>query len=198
MTDGIFVLGIGGSTRPNSSTERALRVSLAAAVAEGAETLMLDSADLLLPLYTPEQAQRSNEVARLLEEVRRADGLVIASPGYHGAPSGLVKNAIDYMEDMRDDDPPYLDGKAVGCIATASGWQATMSTLMSLRSVVHALRGWPTPMGATINMRGRVFDESGDIVDPNARFQLELVGRQVVEFARMRAALAATRAGAEG
>jgi FMN reductase len=198
MTEPVVVLGLGGSTRPNSTTERVLRVTLAAAAAEGAETLMLDSADLLLPLYTAEEAERPPEVSRLLKEVRRADGLIIASPGYHGAPSGLVKNALDYLEDTRDDDPPYLDGKGVGCIATASGWQATTSTLVSLRSVVHALRGWPTPMGATINMAGRVFDESGDIVDPNARFQLELVGRQVVEFARMRAALAVTRAGAEG
>jgi FMN reductase len=198
VSDAVFVLGIGGSTRPNSTTGLALRVSLAAAAADGAETLMLDSADLLLPLYAPEESPRPPGAVRLLEEVRRADGLVIASPGYHGALSGLVKNALDYLEDMRDDEPAYLDGKAVGCIATASGWQATMSTLMSLRSVVHALRGWPTPMGATINMRGRVFDENGDVVDPGARFQLELVGRQVVEFARMRAALAATRAGAEG
>jgi FMN reductase len=197
VTEGIFILGLGGSTRPSSTTERALEVSLAAAGAAGAETLMLGSIDLAMPLYEPDGA-RVPKAIRLLEEVRRADGLVIASPGYHGALSGMVKNALDYLEDMRDDDPPYLEGKAVGTIATASGWQATMSTIMSLRSVVHALRGWPTPMGATINMAGRVFDEQGVLVDPSARFQLELVGQQVVEFARMRAAGAAARAGAGG
>jgi FMN reductase len=158
---------------------------------------MLGSTDLAMPLYEPD-GERVAKATRLLEEVRRADGLVIASPGYHGALSGMVKNALDYLEDMRDDGPPYLDGKAVGTIATASGWQATMSTIMSLRSVVHALRGWPTPMGATINMAGRVFDERGELVDPSARFQLELVGQQVVEFSRMRAAGAAARAGASG
>jgi FMN reductase len=195
VTNGIFVLGIGGSTRPSSTTECALRVSLAAAGASGAETLMLGSADLLLPLYEP-GARRAPKAVRLLEEVRRADGLIIASPGYHGALSGMVKNALDYLEDMRDDDPPYLDGKAIGSIATATGWQATMSTIMSLRSIVHALRGWPTPMGATINTAGQVFDSGGECVDPIARFQLELVGQQVVEFARMRAAGAAAKAGA--
>jgi FMN reductase len=195
VTNGIFILGLGGSTRPSSTTERALQVSLAAAGAAGTETLMLGSIDLSMPLYEPD-GERVPKAVRLLEEVRRADGLVIASPGYHGALSGMVKNALDYLEDMRDDDPPYLEGKAVGTIATASGWQATMSTIISLRSVVHALRGWPTPMGATINMAGRVFDEHGVIVDPSARFQLELVGQQVVEFARMRAAGAAARAGA--
>jgi FMN reductase len=195
VTNGIFILGLGGSTRPSSTTERALQVSLAAAGAAGTETLMLGSIDLSMPLYEPD-GERVPKAVRLLEEVRRADGLVIASPGYHGALSGMVKNALDYLEDMRDDDPPYLEGKAVGTIATASGWQATMSTIISLRSVVHALRGWPTPMGATINMAGRVFDEHGVIVDSSARFQLELVGQQVVEFARMRAAGAAARAGA--
>jgi FMN reductase len=199
VTVGIFVLGIGGSTRPNSTTELALRVSLAAADAAGAETLMLGSGDLVVPLYVPDPRDRVPKVVRFLEEVRRADGLIIASPGYHGALSGMVKNALDYLEDLREDDPPYLDGKAVGSIATASGWQATMSTIMGLRSVVHALRGWPTPMGATINMAaGPVFDDQGKCVDPVARFQLELVGQQVVEFARMRAAAAAARAGAGG
>jgi FMN reductase len=198
VTNAILVLGIGGSTRPNSTTELALRVSLAAAGAAGAETLMLGSADLLLPLYEPDGLERAPKAARLLEEIRRADGLIIASPGYHGALSGMVKNALDYLEDTRDDDPPYLEGKAVGSIATATGWQATMSTIMSLRSVVHALRGWPTPMGATINTAREVFDQAGECVDPVARFQLELVGQQVVEFARMRAAGVAARAGASG
>ncbi len=198
MTEAIFVLGVGGSTRPNSTTECALRVSLAAAGAAGAETLMLGSTDLLLPLYDADDLERSPKAIRLLEEVRRAHGLIIASPGYHGALSGMVKNALDYLEDMRRDDPPYLEGKAVGSIATATGWQATMSTIMSLRSVVHALRGWPTPMGATINTAGVVFDEAGECVDPIARFQLELVGQQVVDFARMRATRAAAKAGASG
>jgi FMN reductase len=182
----IIVLGIGGSSRPNSTTERALRFSLDAAAESGAETVLFGAADLRLPLYAPESIVRHSGAARLLSEVRRCHGLIVASPGYHGAVSGMVKNALDYVEDLRDDDPPYLDGKAIGCVATATGWQAAMSTLMSLRSIVHALRGWPTPMGATINTAEPIVDKDGRFVDGRARFQLELVGQQVVEFARMR------------
>jgi FMN reductase len=190
----IVVLGIGGSTRPNSTTEQALRVSLAAAASAGAETVLFGGADLRLPVYAPESLERDSGAARMVEEVRRCHGLVIASPGYHGVLSGVVKNALDYLEDLRHDDPPYLDGKAIGCIATATGWQAAMSTLTSLRSIAHALRGWPTPMGATINTAESVFDDDGRCSDSRARFQLELVGQQVVEFARMRIASSA-RAG---
>ena len=185
----IHVVGIGGTTRPNSSTEKALRVALKAAADDGAETVMLGAADIDLPMYAPESPERTDKAVRLIEEIRRCDGLIVASPGYHGTLSGLVKNALDYIEDMRDDDVPYIDGRAVGCIACAYGWQATVTTLMALRSVVHALRGWPTPMGAGINSAGPVFDQNGNAIDESSRFQLELVGRQVVEFARMRAAV---------
>ena len=72
--------------------------------------------------------------------------IIVASPAYHGGVSGLVKNALDYVEDLRDAKRPYLDGRAVGCIACAGGWQAAVATLTGLRSISHALRGWPTPL----------------------------------------------------
>ena len=81
----------------------------------------------------------------------RADAVIIATPGYHGGMSGLVKNAIDHLEALRDDERPYLDGRAVGVIVAAAGWQACGTTLVSVRSAVHALRGWPTPFGVTVN-----------------------------------------------
>jgi FMN reductase len=183
----IFVLGIGGTTREGSSTEKALAVSLAAAAQHGADTLMMSGADLVLPMYEPEKAERSPGAARLVKEIKRAHGVIVASPGYHGTISGLVKNALDYVEDLRDEDRPYLDDRAVGCVAVARGWQATVSTLIALRSVVHALRGWPTPMGAAINSSLAIFDEEGTCIDDAARFQLEMVGHQVVDFAQMRA-----------
>jgi FMN reductase len=48
-------------------------------------------------------------------------------------------------------------------------------------------------MGAVINTVGPIFDASGDCVEPSARFQLELVGQQVTEFARLQMAGGVTR-----
>jgi len=114
---------------------------------------------------------------------RRHDpsGLIVASPGFHGGPSGLIKNALDHLEELRGDDRPYLDGRAVGCIVCAAGWQATAT-----RSTVHALRGWPTPLGVTINST-----PVGD-VDPivAAAPQLGLLVDQVVGLARWQRAAA--------
>src|ERR1700722_896834 len=179
-----LIVGIGGTTRPASSTDRAIRISLQAAEAAGAHTPFFDGPFLSrLPHYVPEHPERNDEQRQLVDTVRRADGLIVASPGYHGGVSGLVKNALDLLDDLRDDERGYLDGRAVGCIVNAAGWQASVSTLAALRSIVHALRGWPTPFGATLNTSEKIFDANGSCTDEKITAQLVLVGRQVVEFA---------------
>jgi len=181
-----FVVGIGGTTRTPSSTDRALRIALEAAEEVGARTFLFNGAMLSrLPHFTPGDHERSEEQRQFVEMVREADGLIVASPGYHGGVSGLVKNALDLLEDLREDSRCYLDGRAVGCIVTAAGWQTCGSTLAALRSIVHALRGWPTPLGATLNTTENLFDPSGACIDPKVSTQLATVARQVVDFARM-------------
>ena len=177
------IVGIGGTTTPGSSTERALAIALAAAAEAGAETQMFDGAALAaLPLYTPAAARTPEETA-FVEAVRSASGVVIASPGYHGSVSGLVKNAIDLLEETAKDARVYLADLPVGLIATAYGWQATGSTVAALRSIVHALRGWPTPFAAAINSAQCRLDAEGGCSDPAVRDQLGLVGRQVAAAA---------------
>lgn len=181
-----FVVGIGGTTRTGSSSEVALRCALLAAERAGASTAMLAGPALELPMYAPERAERSSGAAELVSLLRRSHGIIIASPGYHGSISGLIKNALDYAEDLRGDPAPYFDGRAVGCIACAYGWQATGSTLAALRSIVHALRGWPTPVGVAVNTSAPVFDAGGACLDESIGRQLTLMAGQIVEFARMR------------
>lgn len=178
-----FIVGIGGTAVKGSSTEQALVLALGVAEAAGGRTRLFGGEDLLaLPHYVPGSAARNGDGQALIEAVRAADGLIIASPGYHGTVSGLVKNAIDYFEELAKDERVYLDGIPVGLIATAYGWQATGGTLGALRLIVHSLRGWPTPMGAAINTSERVFCD-GVCQNQAAANQLNLVGRQVVEFA---------------
>ena len=184
-----MILGIGGTTRPNSTTEFAIRTALAAASAAGARTVMLAGQDLDLPLYSPSTTIRTASAKHLVELIRQCDGIIIASPGYHGSISGLMKNALDYVEDLRSEERVYVDGIAVGCIACAYGWQAAAGTLSALRSIVHALRGWPTPLGVAINSSEPVF-AAGDCIDISIARQLKIVAEQVVEFAYMRQAVA--------
>ncbi|WP_267434025.1 NADPH-dependent FMN reductase [Sphingomonas sp. GM_Shp_1] len=179
-----LVVGIGGTIGSVSSTERALRIAMTAAADEGFRTHVFGGEDLArLPLYNPRAATRTEAERTFVQTVRQASAVIIASPGYHGSISGLVKNALDLLEETAKDDRPYLADLPVGLIATAYGWQATGSTIAALRSIVHALRGWPTPFAAAVNTQQTRFDESGQIGDATVEGQLRLVGQQVARFA---------------
>ncbi|VTU39985.1 NADPH-dependent FMN reductase [Variovorax sp. PBL-E5] len=178
-----YIVGIGGTGRDNSSTELALRASLAHARRLGARTELFAGADLDLPMYTGQPP--GEKAGRLIEAIRRSDGVLLASPGYHGSISGMVKNALDYVEELRGDERPYLEGRAVGSIVCAYGSQAIGTTIVAVRCIVHALRGWPTPAAAGINSVDLAFDEEGRCTNAAVQQQLELVARQVCEFGAM-------------
>ena len=178
-----FIVGIGGTTRAGSTSELALRTILAQAEALGARTDLLCATELVMDAYDPMVKTRSDSAQRLVQLLREADGIVIASPSYHGSIPGLLKNALDYTEDMRSDDRPYFDGRAVGCVVCAEGIQAMGTTLFTLRSIVHALRGWPTPYSATINSSSKPFGPDGLLREEAVSAQLKTVAQQVVQFA---------------
>jgi FMN reductase len=180
-----LIVGIGGTVRSPSSSERVLTAALAAAEAAGARTQLFGGEILSrLPIYNPTDQEHPPERSALVEAVRNADGVIVATPGYHGSVSGLIKNALDSLEPLSGAERPYLDGRAVGCIVVADGWQACGSALASLRAIVHALRGWPTPLGATINSATKPFDAAGALTDPRDIWQVETVAQQVVAFAK--------------
>lgn len=190
MTEGKqpFIVGLGGTLRANSSTERAVRSCLEAVERQGGRTRMFAGPDLDLPMYAPHQLERTPGALELVAALRDADAVVVGSPGYHGAISGLVKNALDYIEDLREDPRVYLDNTPWGCISCAYGWQAAVGTLTQLRSIGHALRAWPTPLGVAINSADPIWDSSGGLADTEQgkaiANQLELLASQLLAFAQ--------------
>lgn len=182
----LTIVGIGGTTRPGSSGERMVRAVLAACKDQGANTQMFGGAELAeLPHFAPENPERTQAQREFIEAVRTCDGLVIGTPGYHGGVSGLVKNAIDLLEDLSDDRRVYFDRRAVGLVVTAAGWQACGVTLQALRGIVHAMRGWPTPVGISVNtVEQKPFGPHGGLTDEGLQRQVALQAEQILFLAR--------------
>lgn len=166
-----------------------MRHVLNAAERAGARVKLISGSSLQLPMYEPGNSQRCVAACELVAHLCQADGIVIGSPGYHGSISGLVKNALDYVEDLRADVRPYFTGRAVGCIATAGGWPGAVHTLSALRDIVHALRGWPTPLGVAINSAERVFDDQGSCLTPRVAETLNLVAQEIMNFPARKASV---------
>ncbi len=179
----MLIVGVGGTLRPGSSTERVLLHVLRQTQALGAETSLFVGESINLPMYIPHQSTQCAGARSLISALRQADAIVIGSPGYHGGISGLVKNALDYTEDMSKDEAPYFEGRAVGCIATGAGWQGANATLIALRNTVHALRGWPTPLGIALNTREPLFGADGECLFPEVAGLIRLMAAQLVSFA---------------
>ena len=189
-----LIVGIGGTAREHSTTEKAVTNALKVVESLNADSYFFNGTFICgLPLFDPSRAARTESERKFIETIRACQGVIIGTPGYHGSLSGPVKNVLDLLEDTAKDETPYLDGRAFGCIVTASGWQACGTTLTSLRVIAHALRAWPTPFGATLNVSQPIFDAEGSCIDGASQRQLATVATQVVEFARNRAAGAKVR-----
>ncbi len=175
------VLGLGGSLRTPSRTLKALRIALEGAAAAGAEVRLLDLKRLKFPLYDdrPDPETYPEAVFRLLEEVRWADGLLLATPVYHGTLSGSLKNALDFLELLADDDPPWLGGRVVGLIAVAGG-SAGENAINSLLFTCKALHAWAVPTGVVVP--GSAF-RNDELSDLRIQERLRRLGREVAEFA---------------
>lgn len=180
---------IGGTTRPGSTTEKALRHTAGIVEQMGGWAEVFAGEELDLPMFAPESPDRTPMARRIIEALRECDGIVLASAGYHGALSGMMKNVLDYTEDLAKDKSPYFHGRVVGLIGTARSWRDLGTVLLSLRSVVHALRGWPTPLGVAINTQVPAFDAEGRCVVPELAGQLRMLAEQVMEFASKRGLL---------
>jgi FMN reductase len=176
-----LIVGIGGSTSATSVTNRLLAAALDRCAARGARTTALTTELAGLPIYGSEGADPDGVAGALAEAVRGADAVVVATPGYHGGMSGLVKNALDHLEALRGDERPYLDGRAVGVIVSAAGWQACGTALDSVRASIHALRGWPTPFGVTVNSVEQHPDAAGRF-DERVEGALDILAGQLLQF----------------
>jgi FMN reductase len=177
------VVFLSGSRSAGSRSDRIAQWGARWCAAHGADVTVFLGRDLEFPFYQPGAADGLHgDVRRFLEALAAADGVVLVSPAYHGALSGLLKNALDYVNDLAANPRPFLDGRAIGCVAVSAGEQGAASTLMTMRVVSHALRGWPTPLGVAMAREGAALSADGAPVDPALREQLQIMLGQVLRL----------------
>jgi FMN reductase len=175
----IQVAGICGSLRQGSFTRLALQVALAGAQEAGAQTRLIDLREyqLIFCEGKEDESVYPTDVFRLREDVQGAQGIILATPEYHGSYSGVLKNALDLMGFEE------FEGKMLGLVGVSGGDMGAFGAMSSLRAVGRALHAWVIPEQASIPQAWKVFDAAGTLIDRDLEKRLKEVGRQVARFA---------------
>jgi FMN reductase len=189
----IRVLGIGGSTRRDSKSLALLQSALHLAADAGAGVTLADVRALDLPIYDHDRPLHDypSSLHELLAAARAADAYILCSPTYHGTVSGAVKNALDALNFLEVEDPPYLASKPVALMALGGGGAANV--LNSLHHVTRALNGLSIP--TTVIAHGSAIRE-GEISDEAVRRRLFRLVHELLDLAvRLRSPVASPAAG---
>ena len=180
MKDQIRVVGICGSLRTGSYTRMALKIALLGAEEAGAQTQLIDLREYQLVFCDGgDNAKLPKDVLRLREEVEHAQGIILATPEYHGGYSGVLKNALDLMGFDE------FEGKMIGLVGVSGGSMGALGALNTLRSVGRAVHAWVVPEQAGVANVDDAFDEHGHCRDKSVEKRLKAVGRQVAKFASL-------------
>ncbi len=122
------LLGISGSLRADAFNSKLMRE--AARLFDPAEFI---EGNLRLPLFDEDIEGSTGipaEVRALADEIAKADAVVISTPEYNKALSGVLKNALDWVS--RTKGSPWLD-KPVAIMSAAAGRAGGERAQFSLR-----------------------------------------------------------------
>lgn len=175
----INILGVCGSLNPASQTRHALGPATQAAEKVGAQVNIVDLRDYSLPvLYSSAQSTNGGtDIEKMKRAYQQADGLIIATPEYHGSFSGALKNSFDLMGFDE------FEGKIVGLIGVGGGAFGGINPIGHLRDVLRALHAWVLPDQVAISNSYEAFDEQGQLRDQKMQSRIRNLGETVVKYA---------------
>ena len=176
--DTIQVTGVCGSMTADGTTKKALSVALKGAAEFDAETTLLELREFDLVFYgsVPED-EYPPDVLRLRQALKNSQGIILATPEYHGSLTGALKNMLDLM---RIED---FETKIVGLVGVAGGHIGAINSLNTMKTICRNLHCWILPQEVSIADSAQTFNDDGIVKDPALEERLLNIGRQVVKFA---------------
>ncbi|BAZ18081.1 NADPH-dependent FMN reductase [Calothrix sp. NIES-4071] len=174
----VKIVGIAGSLRKDSYSQLALEIAAQRLQALGAEVEILDLRLLNLPFCDGgDEYAEYPDVEKLQNAVKNADGLILATPEYHGSVSGVLKNALDLMSFDQ------LSGKVTGLISVLGG-QPNSNALNDLRVIMRWVHAWVIPEQIGIGQVWKAFSPEGKLVDEKLSQRFDQFAQSLVDNTR--------------
>ncbi|MCR8629808.1 NADPH-dependent FMN reductase [Paenibacillus radicis (ex Xue et al. 2023)] len=146
---------IAGGNRKTSTSTRLAEYIERLMLQKGHKVSMFDLYQSPLPFYSPDESfQEHADLLKLKRWLFEADGVVLATPEYHGGMSGVLKNALDHLGQV------HFSGKPVLSVSSAGG-AVGVSSLQQLQSIMRNLHGINAPEWISIGGMQRKWFETG-------------------------------------
>ncbi|MCA1221370.1 NADPH-dependent FMN reductase [Streptomyces sp. 8L] len=180
------VLSLSGSPSASSRTARLLRHLDARIIERGHDVVPLDARSLPAgPLLRADTS--APDIARAIELVERADAVVVGTPIYQAAYSGLLKSLLDLLPQSA------LEGKTVLPIATGGTARHVLAIDYALRPVLSSMGAHHIVQGWFVLDRHITVDDRGVRVDAVAQEGLHKVVDRFTQALEARRDLSAVR-----
>lgn len=174
LPNSMKIAALGGSLRPQSFAYRTLELALKKVEAYGIQTELIDLRKLNLPFCNGERFYpHYPDVEVLRQSVQSSTGLLLSTPEYHGNMSGVLKNALDLLEEE------HIANKIVGLIAVVGGVHST-NALNTMRLICRQLRCWVLPEQLVIPYSEESFNAEGEFKDAQFEDRLEKMVEHLV------------------
>lgn len=176
------IVALVGSTRRNSTTRKATEIVKKEVEKHGITVEVIHFAEVKLPIYEGDLDKEDYPlvVKNFIKKVAAADGIILASPEYHGSVSGVLKNALDYIGARE------MSGKLAAIIGTAGSQLGASNTVNTLHQICRNLHAWPLPQSPTIPAAYEAFNQDGSLKDEKLQERLEKLGLKLAEELKMR------------
>jgi len=171
QTKPLSVLGVIGSPRSESTSAAFVGCVLTHAGGLGAEVRVIDLRTGPLPLFDPATEDEPAVVREARELVTWADAIVLGTPDYHGAPSGIIKNFLDHFW-------KELAGKLFAIVVASN--EKGLTAQEHLRTSIRQCYAWSLPYG--VGAPADAVAADGGVADPRVRRRLEMMGRDLVVY----------------
>ncbi|MBS4168502.1 NADPH-dependent FMN reductase [Parachlamydia sp. AcF125] len=169
------IMGISGSLRAHSKTSLVLKIALEKTKNWGGIPQLIELRHLNLPFCQGEKEYENYpDVAALRKSFKTADGIILATPEYHGSISGALKNALDLLHEND------MEGKVVALISVLGGEMST-NALQTMRMICRHLHAWVIPDQLAIPYSFQAFDAQGNLLDVDMEARIERLVQNFVK-----------------
>jgi NAD(P)H-dependent FMN reductase len=185
------ILVIPGSTRTGSLNVRLAALAAKELTLADVEVNRISLEDYPLPIYDADDEANSGShpnAVKLKQMVRTHQGVFIASPEYNAAAPPVLKNAIDWVSQVRErGEPAYaaFRGRVFAVASASTEAHGGVRGLIALRQILELGCGaLVIPEQLAIPQAEQAFDDLDNIANAGLANQLRAQLARLVEVAR--------------